>query len=50
MTIQNLISWATPPLSPSDTVEHALGLLMEFRVRHLPVVDDTGTLVGLLSE
>lgn len=50
MTVQNLISRVTPPLKPSDSVEHALGLLMELRVRHLPVVDDTGLLVGLISE
>jgi acetoin utilization protein AcuB len=50
MTIQTLISKAAPPLKPSDTAEHALGLLMELRVRHLPVVDDQGMLVGLISE
>ncbi|MEM1125075.1 MAG: CBS domain-containing protein [Bacteroidota bacterium] len=50
MTIQNLINGTTPPLRPTDSVEHALGLFMELRVRHLPVVDDQGTLVGLISE
>lgn len=50
MTIEQLVSRTTPPLKPEDTVEHALGLLMELRVRHLPVVDDGGKLVGLISE
>ena len=50
MTIHTLISHTTPPLKPSDTVEHALGLMMEFRVRHLPVVDDMGLLAGVVSE
>lgn len=50
MTIQTLISEAAPPLKPDDTAEHALGLLMELRVRHLPVVDGHGMLVGLISE
>ena len=50
MTIQLLINQRTPPLQPSDTVEHALGLMMEVRVRHLPVVDVLGTLVGVVSE
>lgn len=50
MIIQTLISEAAPPLKPTDTAEHALGLLMELRVRHLPVVDDEGMLVGLISE
>jgi CBS domain-containing protein len=38
-----------PVLERTDTVEDALGLLMEHHVRHLPVVDD-GVLVGMLSE
>ncbi len=50
MTVVDLMSRSTPPLKPSDTVEHALGLMMELRVRHLPVVDDHGILVGLMSE
>lgn len=50
MTIQTVISEDTPPLLPSDSVEHALGLLLEMRVRHLPVVDESGILVGMISE
>ncbi len=50
MSIQTLINHDTPPLKPGDTVEHALGLMMEFRVRHLPVVDMEGRLVGVVSE
>jgi acetoin utilization protein AcuB len=50
MTIQQFISRATSPLSPTDTVEDALGTMMEHRVLHLPVVDDAGCLVGVISE
>lgn len=50
MTVETLISTATPPLKHSDTVEFALGLLLEFRVRHLPVVDEDLCVVGILSE
>jgi CBS domain-containing protein len=50
MTIRDLISSDTPPLRPADTAEHALGLLMELRVRHLPVVDLSAMLVGMVSE
>lgn len=50
MTIQRLISKETPPLKLGDTVEHALGLMMEVRVRHLPVVGDDRFLVGVVSE
>lgn len=50
MTIRDLISTSAPPLDPQDTAEHALGLLMEHRVRHLPVVDEADQLVGVISE
>lgn len=50
MIITDIISRETAPLKPSDSVEHALGLLLSFRVRHLPVVDDEGHLVGIISE
>ncbi len=50
MTVTDLISTTTPPLRPSDSVEYGLGLMMELRVRHLPVVSADNQLVGLLSE
>ena len=50
MTIQDLISKTVPFLKPEDSVEHALSLLREFRVQHLPVVDEQGKLVGIASE
>lgn len=50
MKIETLISTEDPPLKPSDTAEYALGLLMELRVLHLPVVNDEGILIGLISE
>ena len=49
MKVQDILSASTPSLRSDDTVEHALGLLMEHRVRHLPVVDDDH-LVGVISE
>ena len=50
MIVDQLVSKATPPLKPTDTVEYALGLLMEVRVRHLPVVDAERHVLGILSE
>ena len=50
MTIETLISEVTPPLKENDSVEEALGILLESRVRHLPVVNQDGKLVGLMSE
>jgi predicted transcriptional regulator len=39
-----------PALEPADSVEKALGLLMEHHINHLPVVDQDGDLGGVLSE
>ena len=49
MTAESLISDAIVPLSPSDTGEEALGVMNEFYVRHLPVVEN-GELLGVVSE
>lgn len=50
MTVASFISTSTPPLKPEDTVEYALGLLLELRVRHLPVVGRDNRVVGIVSE
>lgn len=50
MVIRTLISPGIIPLKPTDTIEYALGLLLEMRVRHLPVVANDGSLAGLVSE
>ncbi len=49
MTAESLISDALVPLSLADTGEEALGIMNEFYIRHLPVVED-GTLKGVVSE
>lgn len=50
MKVRDAINPSTPALQASDSVEEALGLLMEHHVNHLPVVDEEGDLVGTLSE
>ncbi len=50
MKVREAIHSPTPALQTSDSVEKALGLLMEHHVRHLPVVDDEGHLAGVISE
>jgi len=50
MKARDAINSSTPALEVTDSVEKALGLLMELRVNHLPVVDEDGDLAGLLSE
>jgi len=36
-------------VKPEDTVEHARGLMARIKARHLPVVDEQGKLVGIIS-
>lgn len=50
MTADALLTDLLVPLAPTDTGEHALEVMSEFYVRHLPVVDDERHLVGILSE
>jgi predicted transcriptional regulator len=50
MKSRNAITTSIPALDPTDTVETALGLLMEHHINHLPVVDADGDLAGVLSE
>jgi len=49
MLATELISNAIPPLITSDSVQKALDRLTEFKLFHLPIVNDTAFL-GLLAE
>jgi CBS domain-containing protein len=35
--------------APSDSVQDAMGVMTERRIRHLPIVDDNGELLGIVS-
>ncbi|WP_022836042.1 CBS domain-containing protein [Salisaeta longa] len=50
MRVRDAIHTETLPLAVDDTVEDALGRLLEHHVHHLPVVDDEDVLVGVISE
>lgn len=50
MLAETYISPVTLPLKPTDSIEQALELMTEFRVRHLPVVDENEQLLGVVSE
>jgi len=41
----------SPPLtiSPGCSVDEAMRIMTEHRVRHLPVIDDAGTVLGIVS-
>ncbi len=50
MLAKELISDAIPPLTPSDNIQKALDRMAEFRLSHLPVVDEVQLLGGLSDE
>lgn len=50
MTAETLLSPVTLPLKPEDSVEQSIDLMTEFRVRHLPVVNEQHDLLGVMSE
>jgi len=48
ITVREIMTDAVHICSPSDTLADVMGLMTEYRVRHVPVLDD-GILVGVLS-
>lgn len=50
MKVRDAIHGDTPALNVTDTVGEALGALMEHHLRHLPVVDGSNRLIGIMSE
>ena len=44
-----LVADIIPPVSTSDTIQRAVDRMVEFRIRHLPIVNDS-QFVGLLAE
>ena len=49
MYAAELISDAIPPVHTSDTIQKVLDRMVEFRVRHLPIVNEEQFL-GLIAE
>jgi acetoin utilization protein AcuB len=49
MIAQQLISDAIPPLKTSDTIQKVLDRMAEFRVNHLPIVNEN-QILGLVSD
>jgi len=37
-------------VTPGQTIAEAIGVLQQYNIRHLPVVDDQGVLLGILSD
>ena len=49
MIAENLLSHTIIPLRTSDSGEEALGIMNDFYVRHLPIVNDK-QLLGMIAE
>jgi len=48
MAVMDLVPHTTITVAPGDTLNHAMSLMTNHRVRHLPVLAD-GKLVGIVS-
>ncbi len=49
VTAGDLMTTAVAAVRPDDTVEHAAKLMYDRRVKRLPVTDENGRLVGIIS-
>ena len=50
MQIADIAKQAVATAKPHDTVRHAILVLEGLEIRHLPIVDDEGGLVGMISD
>jgi CBS domain-containing protein len=50
MTIEEIMTTDPVSLGPGDTLARAGELMLEHRIRHIPVVDDAGVLLGLITQ
>ena len=46
--VRDIMTAKVVTVSPSEQVEHCLQLVTDYRIRHLPVVDDSGV-IGVIS-
>ncbi|WP_421994684.1 CBS domain-containing protein [Roseococcus sp.] len=49
MTAGQLMTRVLHTITPHSTVQHALQMMTDHRVRHLPVLDAQGALAGMIS-
>ncbi|MDY0408709.1 acetoin utilization AcuB family protein [Virgibacillus soli] len=50
MIVENMMKTDVITLQPSATIAEALHLLQKHRIRHIPIVDDQGQVVGIVSD
>ena len=47
--VEEIMSSKVVCILPTRTIDHCMALMTDKRVRHLPVMEEEGTLVGLIS-
>lgn len=50
LTVDEIMTREPYTLGPDDTVENARQMMAQHHIRHIPVVDDDNTLVGLITQ
>lgn len=50
MTAKDIMTSKLVSLSPDDSLENIDDLMVEKKIHHLPVIDDNGTCVGIISQ
>jgi CBS domain-containing protein len=50
MKVKDVMAMIVVTVTPHNSVKRAVGIMLDKHVSGLPVVDDEGTLVGLISE
>ncbi len=48
-SVKDIMRRAVVTLSPKDPIKYAADLMVEYRVRSIPVVDEESNLIGILS-
>lgn len=49
MAVSALMTVEVRTCSPTDTVDHLMAVMTTHRIRHVPVLDEAGALVGVIS-
>ncbi|MCD6514969.1 MAG: CBS domain-containing protein [Candidatus Odinarchaeota archaeon] len=50
LTVEEIMQKGYIEILPTDTLEHARNLMLRYKVNHLVVVDDEGSILGILSK
>ena len=49
LRVSEIMTREVATCAPHDSVQDAMGMMTERRIRHLPIIDDRGELVGIVT-